>query len=63
MWIWKEMRAVRTAGAAVLVNRDIYMSCTIQCRACNAVYTDIESADNYDNIYQSDLCGWGGQEE
>ena len=24
----------------------------------NVVYTDIESADNYDNIYQSDLCGW-----
>ena len=27
----------------------------------NVVYTDIESADNYDNIYQSDLCGWVGQ--
>lgn len=24
-------------------------------------YTGIESADNYDNIYQSDLCGWVGQ--
>ena len=27
----------------------------------NVVYTDIESADNYDNIYQSDLCGWVGK--
>ncbi len=26
----------------------------------NIVYTGIESADNYDNIYQSDLCGWVG---
>lgn len=24
-------------------------------------YTGIESADNYDRIYQSDLCGWVGQ--
>jgi len=24
-------------------------------------YTGIEPADNYDNIYQSDLCGWVGQ--
>lgn len=27
----------------------------------NLVYTRIESTDNYDNIYQSDLCGWIGQ--
>lgn len=27
----------------------------------NVVYTDIEGVDNYDNIYQSDLCGWVGQ--
>lgn len=27
----------------------------------NVVYTGIESVDNYDNIYQSDLCGWIGQ--
>ncbi len=27
----------------------------------NVVYTGIEEADNYDNIYQSDLCGWIGQ--
>lgn len=27
----------------------------------NIVYTGIEEADNYDNIYQSDLCGWRGQ--
>lgn len=27
----------------------------------NVVYTKVESADNYDNIYQSDLCGWVGQ--
>lgn len=25
------------------------------------VYTGVEAADNYDNIYQSDLCGWVGQ--
>lgn len=27
----------------------------------NVVYTSIENADNYDNIYQSDLTGWVGQ--
>lgn len=27
----------------------------------NVVYTGIEDVDNYDNIYQSDLCGWVGQ--
>ena len=27
----------------------------------NVVYTGIEDAGNYDNIYQSDLCGWRGQ--
>lgn len=27
----------------------------------NVVYTKIENTDNYDNIYQSDLCGWVGQ--
>lgn len=27
----------------------------------NMVYTRIEDNDNYDNIYQSDLCGWVGQ--
>lgn len=27
----------------------------------NAVYTRVEDTDNYDNIYQSDLCGWIGQ--
>lgn len=26
-----------------------------------AAYTKIEPADNYDHIYQSDLCGWVGQ--
>lgn len=26
----------------------------------NVVYTRIEDTDNYDNIYQSDLCGWRG---
>lgn len=26
----------------------------------NVCYTDIEDVDNYDNIYQSDLCGWTG---
>lgn len=27
----------------------------------NLIYTGIENVDNYDNIYQSDLCGWVGQ--
>ena len=27
----------------------------------NVVYTKIEEVDNYDNIYQSDLCGWVGK--
>ena len=27
----------------------------------NLVFTGIEESTNYDNIYQSDLCGWVGQ--
>lgn len=27
----------------------------------NIAYTGIENADNYDKIYQTDLCGWVGQ--
>ena len=27
----------------------------------NVVYSRIDSTDNYDHIYQSDLCGWIGQ--
>lgn len=27
----------------------------------NIVYTGVEPVDNYDKIYQSDLCGWIGQ--
>lgn len=27
----------------------------------NVVYTRIEKTDNYDHIYQSDLCGWVGK--
>ncbi len=27
----------------------------------NVVYTKVEPDSNYDNIYQSDLCGWAGQ--
>ncbi len=27
----------------------------------NLVYTGVEDTDNYDTIYQSDLCGWVGQ--
>lgn len=27
----------------------------------NLVYTGVEDTDNYDAIYQSDLCGWVGQ--
>jgi C1A family cysteine protease len=27
----------------------------------NVVYTQVEDVDNYDHIYQSDLCGWVGK--
>ena len=27
----------------------------------SVVYTGIEAADNYDRVYQTDLCGWTGQ--
>lgn len=27
----------------------------------SVVYTRVENTDNYDNIYQTDLCGWAGQ--
>lgn len=27
----------------------------------NVIYTGIADTDNYDNIYQTDLCGWVGQ--
>ena len=27
----------------------------------NVVYTRVENTDNYDHIYQSDLCGWVGK--
>ncbi len=27
----------------------------------NVIYTGVEEPDNYDRIYQSDLCGWVGQ--
>lgn len=27
----------------------------------NVVYTGIENTDNYDHLYQSDICGWVGQ--
>ena len=27
----------------------------------NEVYTGVENTDNYDHIYQSDLCGWVGK--
>lgn len=27
----------------------------------NVVYTRVDKTDNYDHIYQSDLCGWVGQ--
>ena len=27
----------------------------------NVVYTRVDETDNYDNIYQSDLCGWIGK--
>ncbi len=38
-----------------------YISYEDDCIGTNNVcYTDIEGVDNYDNIYQSDLCGWTG---
>jgi len=27
----------------------------------NVAYTEVEDTDNYDVLYQSDLCGWSGQ--
>ncbi|MGL5434874.1 MAG: lectin like domain-containing protein [Lachnospiraceae bacterium] len=27
----------------------------------NVLYSSVENADNYDSVYQSDLCGWIGQ--
>lgn len=27
----------------------------------NILYTKVENTDNYDKIYQTDLCGWSGQ--
>ncbi len=27
----------------------------------NVIYTGVENPDNYDRLYQSDLCGWVGQ--
>lgn len=27
----------------------------------NILYTDVQQTDNYDHLYQSDLCGWIGQ--
>ena len=29
--------------------------------AANMVYSSVEEPDNYDSIYQTDLCGWVGQ--
>ena len=38
-----------------------YISYYDDCIGTNSVcYTRIEDIDNYDNIYQSDLCGWTG---
>ena len=28
---------------------------------CNILYTGVEEAGNYDDLYQTDLCGWIGQ--
>lgn len=36
-----------------------YYDCNIG--TSNVVYTNVEAADNYDKIYQSDLLGWVGQ--
>ena len=65
MWIWKEMEPLyaRTAGAAVFGDNGVFYVSYYDTNVGthNVVYTDIESADNYDNIYQSDLCGWVGK--
>lgn len=38
-----------------------YISYEDDCIGVNNVcYTDVENIENYDNIYQSDLCGWTG---
>lgn len=42
-------------------NGTFYVSYYDDCIGTNNVcYTDVENTDNYDNIYQSDLCGWTG---
>lgn len=49
-------------GEAFGNNGDFYVSYydTIIGKS-NVAYTKAEPADNYENIYQSDLCGWVGQ--
>ncbi|MBD5137019.1 MAG: cell surface protein [Lachnospiraceae bacterium] len=49
-------------GEAFGNNGDFYVSYydTIIGKS-NVAYTKAESPDNYENIYQSDLCGWVGQ--
>ena len=42
-------------------NGVFYVSYEDSCIGTNNVcYTVVENVDNYDNIYQSDLCGWTG---
>lgn len=48
-------------GADFGENGVFYVSYYDDCIGINNVcYTDIEDTDNYNNIYQSDLCGWTG---
>ncbi len=43
-------------------NGIFYVSYDDVCIGRNTIcYTDIEDADNYDHLYQTDLCGWVGQ--
>lgn len=57
-----EHLSVRTAGEANSVMAGFYISYyDTNIGTHNVVYTGIEDSDNYDHIYQSDLCGWVGQ--
>lgn len=58
-----EHLSVRTAGEAnsVMAGFFIFLTMIRILVPTMVVYTGIEDSDNYDHIYQSDLCGWVGQ--